>query len=53
MIDRAGVVASAVLQVVRARGTGAEALAEVVAILRDEIQDIQRQTRNEVRRQDE
>jgi hypothetical protein len=53
MIDRARVIATAIFHVIRTRGTGAEALAEVVAILRDEIQDIQRQTRNEIRRQDE
>jgi hypothetical protein len=53
MIDRARIVTTAIFQVVRSRGTGAEARAEVVAILREEFQDIQRQTRNEIRRQDE
>lgn len=52
MTDRAGVVASAVLQVVRARGTGAEAHAEIAAILRDEFADIEQQTINEIRPED-
>jgi hypothetical protein len=53
MIDRARVVAATIFHVVRARGTGAEARAEVVAILRDEFQDIQRQALNEIRPEDE
>jgi hypothetical protein len=43
MIDRAGVVAAAILHVVRMRGTGAEARAEIKEILRSEFEDERRQ----------
>jgi hypothetical protein len=54
MIDRASILAAAILCVVRARGTGAEARAEIVALLRDELADVARTTFNEIRlREDE
>jgi hypothetical protein len=48
MIDRASVVAAAILHVVRTGGTGAEARVEIVAILRDEFSDVARTTLNEI-----
>ena len=52
-IDRASVVVAAIIHVVRMRGTGAEARAEITEILRDEFADVGRTTRNEIRREDE
>jgi hypothetical protein len=42
-IDRASIVAAAILHVVRMRGTGAEARAEIKEILRSEFEDERRQ----------
>jgi hypothetical protein len=53
MIDRASVVAASILHIARARGTGAEARIEIVAILRAEFDDIARTTLREIRREDE
>ena len=53
MIDRASIVAAAILHVVRTRGTGAEARIEIITILRDEINDVTRTTINEIRLSDE
>jgi hypothetical protein len=53
MIDRAAVIAAAILHVVRTRGTGAEARTEIEALLREEVADIQRQTLHEIRPPDE
>jgi hypothetical protein len=53
VIDRASILAAAVLCVIRARGTGAEARAEIVALLRDELADVERTTLHEIRLRDE
>jgi hypothetical protein len=53
MTDRASVVTTAILHIVRMFGTGVEAASQITAKLRDEFQDIQRQTLNEIRPEDE
>jgi hypothetical protein len=52
MIDRASIVTAAILCIVRTRGAGAEARAEIRAILESEFADIKQQTVSEIRPED-